>query len=150
MKGGRGRLRLGAEVHDVELRKTETGWHVTVDEEAFDIGRTEVVADVVRGVARVGAEELQFRVEEWTAAGNAANGAAAAHTKVRSPMSGKLVEVRVAAGAAVGKGDVLFVLEAMKMQNEVRSPAAGVVVAVQAKAGETLDTERVVVEIQPG
>jgi len=150
MSEGLGRLRVGATTHVVEMRRIRDGWHVVVDGEPFTLDSTRAMVDVVRGVARVGEQDIPFRVEEWTAAGQAANGAAHVHTKVRSPMSGKLVEVRVQQGAAVVKGDVLFVLEAMKMQNEVRSPAAGVVSSVQAKAGETLDTERVVLEIGAG
>ena len=149
MSVGSGRLRLGATVHDVEVRRRGNSWNTVVDGEAFAFTSTAVTVDVVRGVARVGDEEVPFRIEEWTPEGAAVNGAASTHTKVRSPMSGKLVEVRVREGAAVRKGDVLFVLEAMKMQNEVRAPAAGVVASVQAKAGETLDTDRVVLEIGP-
>ena len=149
MRGGAGRLRVGTSAHDVEMRRAGDGWEVVVDGEAFTLGSTAVAVDVVRGVARIGQEEVPFRVEEWVLEGAAANGVAGGHTKVRSPMSGKLVEVRVREGATVGKGDVLFVLEAMKMQNEVRAPAAGVVASVQAKAGETLDTDRVVLEIGP-
>lgn len=48
-------------------------------------------------------------------------------TPVTPPMPGKVIEVRVAEGARVRAGDVLLVLEAMKMRNEVTSPAAGVV-----------------------
>lgn len=54
---------------------------------------------------------------------------------VRSPMPGVIVEVRVEAGAAVQQGQVLLVLEAMKMQNEIRADGAGVVTAVHARVG---------------
>lgn len=46
---------------------------------------------------------------------------------VTPPMPGKVIEVRVREGARVRMGDVLLVLEAMKMRNEVTSPVAGVV-----------------------
>lgn len=145
---GKGRLRVGDTSYEVEVRKTKAGWEASVDGETFQVAAP-VAVDVVRGIAKSGPDSIPFRVEEWQTAGVTANGSASARSKVRSPMSGKLVEVRVQQGASVGKGDVLFVLEAMKMQNEVRSPASGVVASVQAKAGETLDTERVVLEIEP-
>ena len=146
---GRGRLRLGDTTHDVEVERTASGWRVVVDGESFDLATTSATVDLARGTAHVGGEDIRFRVEAWETGPAAANGAEGGHARVRSPMSGKLVELKVKEGATVGKGDVLFVLEAMKMQNEVRSPAAGTVTAVRAKAGETLDTERVVLEIAP-
>jgi len=51
------------------------------------------------------------------------------------PMPGKVIEVRVAEGARVKAGDVLLVLEAMKMRNEVTSPAAGTVRDLRVTAG---------------
>jgi len=51
------------------------------------------------------------------------------------PMPGKVVEVRVAEGARVRAGDVLLVLEAMKMRNEVTSPVAGFVRGLRVSVG---------------
>lgn len=146
---GRGRLRLGDTAHDVEVERTASGWRVVVDGETFELQESSAKVDVVRSTVHVGGEDIPFRVEAWDTGVAAANGTAGGHARVRSPMSGKLVELKVREGTAVGKGDVLFVLEAMKMQNEVRSPATGTVTAVRATAGETLDTERVVLEIEP-
>lgn len=147
MTKGRGRLRLGDTTHDVEVERTASGWRVVVDGERFDLAAPSARVDLARGTVRVGGKDTPFRIQAWDTGAAAANGAAGGHARVRSPMSGKLVELKVKEGAIVAKGDVLFVLEAMKMQNEVRSPAAGTVTAVRAKAGETLDTERVVLEI---
>ena len=56
-------------------------------------------------------------------------------TPVAPPMPGKVIEVRVHEGDQVRKGDVLLVLEAMKMRNEVTSPADGVVRGLRVSAG---------------
>ena len=48
--------------------------------------------------------------------------------KVNAPMPGKILKVNVNAGTAVKKGDVLLVLEAMKMENEICAPQDGTVV----------------------
>lgn len=57
-----------------------------------------------------------------------------------APMPGNILSVNVKAGDAVKKGDVLMILEAMKMENEIMAPADGTVVSVNATAGNTVDT----------
>jgi len=52
---------------------------------------------------------------------------AAGATKIEAPMPGAILEVRVESGTAVKRGDVLFILEAMKMENEIMAPVHGVV-----------------------
>lgn len=56
-------------------------------------------------------------------------------TPVLPPMPGRVVELRVAVGDAVAKGQVLLVLEAMKMRNEVVAPVSGTVSAVRVTVG---------------
>ena len=62
-----------------------------------------------------------------TPAAAPANVAPRAGTPIVPPMPGKVIELRVKEGDRVQKGDVLLVLEAMKMRNEVTSPADGIV-----------------------
>ena len=59
---------------------------------------------------------------------------------VVSPMPGNILAVNVQNGSAVKKGDVLLVLEAMKMENEIMSPADGTVVSVNVQKGASVET----------
>jgi pyruvate carboxylase subunit B len=68
---------------------------------------------------------------------------------VASPISGKIVNIKVKPGDEVKEGDVLFVVEAMKMENEVHSPISGVVEEVLAQVSETVNPDEVVVRIKP-
>ena len=65
---------------------------------------------------------------------------AAGSVKVSAPMPGKIIAVKKDAGAAVKKGEVILVLEAMKMENEILAPKACTVKQVLVSKGSTVDT----------
>ncbi|MBQ7848860.1 MAG: acetyl-CoA carboxylase biotin carboxyl carrier protein subunit, partial [Clostridia bacterium] len=60
--------------------------------------------------------------------------------KVNAPMPGNIRDVKVAAGQTVKKGDVLVILEAMKMENEIMAPRDGKVAQVACTKGSTVNT----------
>jgi len=62
------------------------------------------------------------------------------HGQVNAPMPGKIVDIKVAVGDAVQKGQALVIIEAMKMQNELASAIDGVVKEIHAKTGEAVES----------
>ena len=66
----------------------------------------------------------------------------------RSPVSGIVVRVVTQVGQTLQAGDVLLVLEAMKMETSVTAPVAGKVAAVKVSAGESVQAGQVVVEFE--
>ena len=55
-------------------------------------------------------------------------------------MPGKILKVSASVGQAVKKGDVIFVLEAMKMENDIVAPQDGTIASVDVSAGSSVDT----------
>ena len=71
--------------------------------------------------------------------------AGAGAIKINSPMPGNILSVKASAGQAVKKGDVLMILEAMKMENEICAPQDGTIASVQAAAGDSVESGDVLV-----
>lgn len=66
---------------------------------------------------------------------------------LKAPMPGLVVSVPVAEGQAVKKGDILVILESMKMQNELKSPRDGTVLRVKVKGGDSVEHNQIMLTI---
>ena len=67
---------------------------------------------------------------------------------LKAPMPGLVVTVPVVEGQAVKKGQVLLILESMKMQNELKSPRDGTVSRIRVKAGESVEQRQTLLSVQ--
>ena len=96
----------------------------------------------------------EVEIEEMTGAPAAAPVAAApaapagAGERVAAPMPGNILSVNVAAGDTVKKGQVLMILEAMKMENEIMAPCDGKVTAVAVTKGAAVESGALLCTIQ--
>lgn len=66
---------------------------------------------------------------------------------LRAPMPGLVVSVPVSEGEAISKGDVLVILESMKMQNELKSPRDGTVDRVRVKPGDSVEQKETLLSV---
>ena len=81
------------------------------------------------------------------AAPQAAPAAAASAAAITAPMPGNINAVKVTSGQVVKEGDVLIILEAMKMENEITAPKAGKVGQIFVQKGATVETGAPLVEV---
>ncbi len=66
---------------------------------------------------------------------------------LKSPMPGLVIAVQVQENQHVEKGDLLVILESMKMQNELKSPRAGTVVRLRVKAGDSVEQQQTMLSV---
>ena len=67
--------------------------------------------------------------------------------KVTAPMPGTILDVKVSVGQSVKKGDVVCVLEAMKMENDIPAPCDGVIASVKVQKGSSVNAADVIATI---
>lgn len=154
LNGGNGaRVRLGdsGEWQYAELQHVRAGLHVVMlDNRPVElyIERRGSAVDVT-----IGRRTYHIQIGRGRRAASMAASAAAGgdgFARIRAPMTGTVLEVRAAPGDEVEAGDVLVVIESMKMNNELRAPAAGVVERVDAIVDAQVEEGEELVAIRAG
>jgi glutaconyl-CoA/methylmalonyl-CoA decarboxylase subunit gamma len=157
-------LTTDAEVAEVEIAGEKVAIEGWPPGSPAPVGRLSVNGEVVPGFSLVRAESrpssfppaAPLTRPEGPARPDVSEGGprtavdAEAGLPVRPPMPGKVLEVRVANGDRVSAGQLLFVLEAMKMRNEVASPIDGTVAALAITAGASVRAKDIALRILPG
>ena len=103
-------------------------------------------------IVNLNGKSYEVEVEETeaviTSVTDAAPAAAPADgTKVIAPMPGTILAVNKAVGDAVNAGDIIVILEAMKMENEIVAPASGTIKQILVQKGSNVDTDAVIAVI---
>ena len=114
-------------------------YNITVNGVAYSVSVEETAAGAASVAAAPAAPVAPKAAPAPAAAPKAAAGAAGA-VAVKAPMPGNILDVKVAAGASVKAGDVLVILEAMKMENEICAPHDGTVGTVCVQKGASVQT----------
>ena len=124
---------------------------VTVDGEEFEV---DVERDGETRKVRVGGREFSIQVDEGvsnevtrrsTGRGKRRNRSGT----ISSSIPGKVVSLHAAVGDRVKEGEVLLILEAMKMQNEIQAPIQGTVSEVNCESGDSVEANVPLVIIEP-
>jgi biotin carboxyl carrier protein len=90
---------------------------------------------------------LKDKLDDLLAGMGLTAGAAAKLNNIKAPMPGLVLNILVAEGDTITKGDALLVLEAMKMENIIKSPGEGVVKKINVNKGQAVEKNQVLIEI---
>lgn len=121
-------LLLDSQSFEAFVDEGDEGWRVLVRGDLYDV---KVV------------DERAARLAKSAGGGVAQSG----DFNLRAPMPGLVVAVPVTEGQAVRKGDILVILESMKMQNELKSPRDGIVARVKAKGGDSVEQNQILLTV---
>jgi acetyl/propionyl-CoA carboxylase alpha subunit len=88
-------------------------------------------------------DEREYRLRQGMGEGTVTN----SDFHLKAPMPGLVVDVPVEEGQEVAKGDVLVILESMKMQNELKSPRDGKVSRVRVKTGDNVERKQTMLSV---
>lgn len=127
-------------------------FNITVNGKAYDVQVEELGGAAGAAPAAMPAAVQAAAPAAAPAPAQAAAPAAAAPAEgaetINAPMPGTILNIQVNAGDQVTKGQVLLVLEAMKMENEIMSPRDGVVAGVHVNKGDSVDSGKLLVSLQ--
>ena len=154
----------GERVRVIEVERDTAGWRVTLDGRSVAVDAAEIAPNILsillegqsfeisvtpspdgRLKLHTGTQEFTAEVIDPRAWSGRRHGSVEAEGRqqIVAPMPGKVVRLLVKAGDHVEAGQVLLVVEAMKMQNEIRSPKSGIVERVLAKEGQPVNAGEV-------
>lgn len=122
-------LIVNGKSHEGYVRESDEGWQVLLRGRLFPVKIEDEREKRLRAAAGGGvAETGEFHL--------------------KSPMPGLVVSIPVEEGQQVKKGQVLLILESMKMQNELKSPRDGVISRIRVKVGESVEQKQALLSVQ--
>ena len=125
------KVKVDGEEFEVELEKEDGVWNVTVQGKKFQI-------EIEGGAAAEQGVKKRKRGGRGKKSGT-----------ISSTIPGKIVSIAISEGQQVSEGDVVMILEAMKMQNEIHAPLSGTVSAVNCKPGDSVEANSPLMVITP-
>lgn len=141
---GQAQLR-GVPLEDWTVETLPDGFLLLGGGQVIEVWTTADGTFVASGAARA---RVEVRSPHDVIRGSAAGGSGS-DLEMRAPMPGKVVKVAVSRGDKLTEGDLVLVIEAMKMQNELRAAASVSVASVEVKEGQSVEGNELLVAFEP-
>jgi biotin carboxyl carrier protein len=122
-------------------------YNITVNGVAYDVTVDEAGGNAQGAASEPVAPAPATSQAVVTAPVAAANAPAVAGTSIAAPMPGTINDIKVSAGDAVKKGQVLLILEAMKMENDIVAAEDGTVAAVLVNKGDSVNADQILITL---
>lgn len=119
-------------------------FNVTVNGKAYDVA----VEEITDGIAPAVAAPVAAPAAPAPTPAPAAAPAAGAGESVTAPMPGTILDVKANVGDTVTRGQVIMILEAMKMENDIVAPCDGKITSIIAKKNDTVNSGDVLATVQ--
>jgi len=127
---------------------------VTINDKVYEVevekGRANIasVHTVSAPVAAAPVQAAPVQAAPVAAAPPSAGAAVSGDKAIKSPMPGTILDIKVKPGQSVKKGEILLILEAMKMENEIVAPMNGVIEQIYVAKGASVATNDMLIAIQ--
>ena len=115
-------------------------YRITVNGTSYDVSVEELSGGAAPVAAPVAAAPVAAPAPAAAPAAPAPAAGGAGSVKVSSPMPGKILAVKANVGDSVKKGQVILILEAMKMENEVVAPEDGIIASIDVTVGASVES----------
>lgn len=145
--------RLNGEEWQWDLLKIDDRtFHILLDDHSYNATLIHVNKEEKTMTIRVNCNEYEVAIRDkydllLQQMGLSATAGARVNT-FKAPMPGLIREIQIAVGAAVKKGDVLLILEAMKMENALKSPRDGTIKKIAIEKGQAVEKGQLLVEFE--
>ena len=123
-------LLIGGNSYEGHIEGTDDGWQVL---HKGDLYMVEIEDERSQRLMKLGGAGISTKGDYY----------------LKAPMPGLVVSVPVKEGQEVSEGDILIVLESMKMQNELKSPQDGTILRIQANPEDTIQQDEVMLVLSP-
>ena len=123
-------LLIGGNSYEGHIEGTDDGWQVL---HKGDLYMVEIEDERSQRLMKLGGAGIATKGDYY----------------LKAPMPGLVVSVPVKEGQEVSEGDILIVLESMKMQNELKSPQDGTILRIQANPEDTIQQDEVMLVLSP-
>ena len=118
--------------HGIDMKN----YRITVNGNVYDVEVEELGSSVLAAPVSAAPTAPKKTVKKEA---KVQSGGTEGAVKINAPMPGKILSVKVSAGQAVKRGDVVMILEAMKMENEIVAPQDGTVATINANEGSSVE-----------